>query len=165
MLIILGGLPGSGKSSIAKEVARRFHAVHLRIDTIEQALWRSGEMAGPVQGAGYAVAYALAEDNLRLGRTVIADSVNPIAITRNAWRDVAQRAGVRALEVEIFCSDAALHRHRLESRVEDIEGQAPLTWTQVMAREYQPWGGTVLRLDTAMFSAEDCALKIIDTCR
>ena len=32
-------------------------------------------------GAGYRVAYAIAEENLRLGRTVIADSVNPIKLS------------------------------------------------------------------------------------
>ncbi len=38
---------------------------------------------------GYIVAYRLAEHNLRLGLAVVADSVNPIEITREAWRAVA----------------------------------------------------------------------------
>ena len=63
------------------------------------------------------VAYAIAEDNLRLGRTVIADSVNPVEVTRAAWRDVAQRACKRCIEIEIVCSDQAEHRRRVESRI------------------------------------------------
>lgn len=34
---------------------------------------------------GYCVAYALAEENVRLGRSVVADSVNPLNLTRDAW--------------------------------------------------------------------------------
>jgi len=46
---------------------------------------------------GANVAYRLAADNLRLGMSVVADSVNPIAITRRAWRDVAQTSTGRCL--------------------------------------------------------------------
>ena len=68
-----------GKTSIATGLARSIKAVHLLIDSIEQALRNSNvAIFGP---KGYVVAYAVAEDNLRLGRTVIADSVNPIEAT------------------------------------------------------------------------------------
>ena len=38
MLIIIGGLPGVGKTTLAKAAAREWEAVYLRVDTIEQAL-------------------------------------------------------------------------------------------------------------------------------
>ena len=37
MLIIFGGLPGSGKSTVAQALALRTGACYLRVDTIEQA--------------------------------------------------------------------------------------------------------------------------------
>ena len=121
-------------------------AVHLRIDSIEQALRDSGvEISGP---EGYVVAYAVAEDNLRLGRTVIADSVNPLEVTRAAWRDVARRAGTRCIEIEIVCSDHAEHRRRVESRKADIAGHRLPTWQQVCDREYEPWDADIV-IDTA----------------
>jgi DNA polymerase III delta prime subunit len=104
MLIVFSGLPGVGKTAIARELARTIGAVHVRIDSIEQALCSAGFH---VEGEGYEVAYAVAEDNLRAGRTVIADCVNPWPLMRGAWRSVAERAGVAALDVEIVCSDAA----------------------------------------------------------
>ena len=42
MLIIFGGLPGVGKTSIARALAQKIGAVHLRIDTIEQAILDAG---------------------------------------------------------------------------------------------------------------------------
>ena len=146
MLIILSGLPGTGKTTIARELARELAAVHLRIDTIEQALRDAGVT---VIDHGYRVAYALAEDNLRLGRTVIADSVNPIEITRKAWHGVAQRARVRHLDVEIICSDKTEHRRRVESRTADITGHKLPTWDEVEAREYQSWTTDFLAIDTS----------------
>jgi predicted kinase len=82
------------------------------------------------------IAYAVAADNLRLGRTVIADCVNPWSLTRSAWRSVAERAGVAVLDVEIVCSDAAEHRRRVEARQPDIAGHTLPIWQDVVARDY-----------------------------
>ena len=146
MLIVFSGLPGVGKTAIAREMARTLGAVHLRVDSIEQALRRAGYC---VEGEGYDVAYAVAEDNLRAGRTVIADCVNPWPLTRAAWRAVAERAGVAALDVEIVCSDAAEHRRRVESREPDIAGHALPTWQDVLERDYDAWDRDRLVVDTA----------------
>jgi predicted kinase len=146
VLIVLSGLPGVGKTTIARELARTIAAAHLRIDSIEQALRQAGVR---VEGEGYRVAYAVAEDNLRLGRTVIADCVNPWPLTRAEWRAVAARAGVRALDVEIVCSDRAEHQRRVERRSPDIGGHRLPTWSEVEARDYQPWDVERLTIDTA----------------
>jgi predicted kinase len=149
MLIIFGGLPGVGKTAIAVELARVIGAVHLRIDSIEQAIRASGIATHPLDDAGYRVAYAVAEDNLRIGRKVIADSVNPLRVTREAWVGVAKRAGVRAVEIEVECSDVEEHRRRVETRSSDIAGFELPTWEDVAGREYDPWDREHLVIDTA----------------
>ena len=157
MLLIFGGLPGVGKTAIATALAREMDAVHLRIDSIEQALRNSGvTISGP---EGYAVAYAIAKDNLKLGRTVIADSVNPVEITRAAWREVAQETGNDYVEIEIICSDQTEHQQRVENRVSDILGHQPPTWQQVLYREYEPWRAQIL-IDTAGRHMDDCIAEL-----
>lgn len=148
-LIVFSGLPGVGKSSIARELAREIEAVYLRIDSIEQALRDSEAHLHPMNDAGYCVAYALAADNLRLGRTVVADCVNPIATTRDSWRQTAAGVGVGVQEIEVRCSDQAEHRRRVEARGPDMPGVILPTWEEVLGREYQPWNRDRIEVDTA----------------
>ena len=152
MLIAFGGLPAVGKSVLAKSLAERVGAVHLRIDTIEQAMRNVGfEVSGP---EGYLAARDLAEDNLRIGHTVIVDSVNPLEITRAYWRETAARLKVELVEIEVICSDEREHRERVESRVSDIPDLVLPTWQQVLDRRYEPWT-TAHVVDTAGRALED----------
>jgi predicted kinase len=154
VLVAFGGLPGVGKTTIAREVARQLGAVFLRIDTIEYPIRESRDLHGSVGGTGYDVAYALAADNLRLGLIVVADSVNPLPITRDAWRDVARRTDVPIVEVEVTCSDAAEHRRRVERRGSDFPGWT-LTWQEVVDRDYRPWDRNRIVIDTAAVGVDE----------
>jgi predicted kinase len=159
MLIIFGGLPGVGKTPIARELARQLGAVYLRIDSIEQAIRDCGKMNGPLDESGYCVASAVAKDNLLLGRTVVADSVNPLRVTRDAWAEVASLSGVGKFEVEITCSSPQLHRQRLEARPADMVGLR-VTWEEVLSREYEPWNREHIVIDTAATSAAEAVAEL-----
>ena len=153
-LVVLSGLPGVGKTTLARMVAAQTGAIHLRLDTIESALVSGGviERAGgweAVPDAGYRVAYAMASDLLLTGHSVIADSVNPLPVTRAAWAAVALSSRIRLVEAEVYCSDPDAHRRRVEQRVSDLDGLVVPTWAQVTSREYEPWDHDVLRVDTA----------------
>jgi predicted kinase len=160
LLVVLAGLPGTGKSSIARDLAAALGAVWLRIDSIEQGIRESDVVAESLDDAGYRAAYAVAADNLRLGLTVIADSVNPWPLTRDAWRDVGLRAAARVVEVETICSDAAEHRRRVERRPGEVPGLALPDWQAVIERDYRPWDRDRLVVDTAGRSVADCVALI-----
>lgn len=149
VLVVFGGLPGTGKTTISQALAARRSAACLRIDTIEQALRSSGVLAGGVGAAGYVVGNALAEANLANGQAVIVDCVNPVNESRRGWRATAKRAGKPILEVEVVCSDPAEHRRRVEGRKADIEGLVLPDWQAVLDREYLPWPEAHLVIDTA----------------
>lgn len=155
VLVSFSGLPGAGKSTLAHLLAREMHALWLRIDSIEQALRSSGVTPGPVDDAGYRAAHAVAQDNLRGGLSVVADCVNPWMLTRDAWRDLAQAAGARLVEVEVVCSDAVEHRARVEHRRAEGPGLRLPDWAAVLARDYRAWTRPCFRIDTAHRLVED----------
>jgi predicted kinase len=147
MLYIFSGLPGTGKSTLSSALATKLKATHLRVDVVEQAMRAAGTWVdGP---AGYIVCYAIASHNLRLGLDVIADTVNPIQVTRQAWRNVAESLETPFVEIEVVCSDDREHRHRVETRVADIPGLVLPTWEQVRNRKYDIWDRDRIVIDTA----------------
>ncbi|HEX5115496.1 MAG TPA: AAA family ATPase [Pseudonocardiaceae bacterium] len=160
-LVVLGGLPATGKSTVAKQAAGRLGAAYVRIDTIEQAIKESetngdnGLNQAVEWGLGYEVAYAVARDLLKQGTDVFADCVNPMKITRDAWQALACSAGVRLVEVELICSDTAEHRRRVTSRTVDIPNLHLPTWQQVVDRDYEPWDRPHVVLDTAGTPVDD----------
>jgi predicted kinase len=153
-LIAFGGLPGTGKSTIARQVAGQTGGTYLRIDTIEQAILRTHSEIGDIGPLGYVVARDVARDQLRLGRHCVVDCVNPLPVTRAMWRDLAAECGVSLLEVETVCSDPVEHRRRVETRSADIAGHRLPTWSEVTGRDYAPWDRDRLVLDTAVHAPE-----------
>ncbi len=160
-LIVFAGLPGSGKSSIARGLAKQLGAVWLRIDSIEQAIRESAIAPGSVEDVGYRAAYAVAADNLRLGRDVIGDSVNGWMPTRNAWRDVGLRTGARVVEVEVLCTDLDEHRRRIEPRASETPGLILPDWNAVIGRDYHSWDRDHLTIDTAGRSIAACVELVL----
>ena len=162
LLIVFGGLPGAGKTTLAKAVVKKYAAVYLRIDTIEMAIRSSNVLRDDVGPAGYVSAYWVAEENLRLGQAVVADSVNALQITRDSWAQVARNALVSLVEVEVVCSDAAELRKRIESRPPDLDGLPPLTWESVCERKYEKWSTPHLVIDTARKSLSEAQHELIE---
>jgi predicted kinase len=82
LLVVFAGLPGSGKSVLARGVADAIGATYLRIDTIEAAIVST---LMPFEGnpVGYVVAEGVAADQLIAGRDVVADAVNGSRGRRN----------------------------------------------------------------------------------
>ena len=162
MLIVFSGLPGTGKTTIANDLAATTGAVYLRIDTIEQAIRNSGALARDVGRSGYMVANELARSNLRLGRTVIVDCVNPVLESRIAWSEIASQASSRLANIHVICSDKDEHRRRVETRMVDIPGLTPPTWQSVLDHEYEPWDEAPFCIDTALISPVQAVAMIIN---
>ena len=147
LLIIFGGLPGTGKSTLARMLAEHLKAVYVRVDTLEQLLIRRQCFTDDT--VGYGLAYSIAADNLRVGHIVVADSVNPVKETREGWRAVAQDNYAQVMEIEIICSDSQQHQNRVETRTADIPNHTLPTWQDVITRDYQPWPTKTLTIDSA----------------
>ncbi|TNE65262.1 MAG: hypothetical protein EP336_12595 [Rhodobacteraceae bacterium] len=159
MLMSFAGLPGTGKTTIARHLSQTTGAVYLRVDEIDAAIWAidPDRDIGP---ESYHIAAALAASNLALGHRVIVDCVTPWAITRKIFTEAATRARVRLLGIETRCSDPLVHRARVEERIIDVPGLEKPDWQKVMSRDYTPWDKADLRLDTAQLSVMQAVAEI-----
>src|SRR4051794_32326264 len=117
VLLLIGGLPGVGKTTVAREVARRTRGAHVRIDALEAGLVDLGLAAsGQVGAAGYGLALTVADTLLAGGATVLADAVFPVAASRAPWTALGQEYDVPARWVRLVCGDEIEHRRREEQR-------------------------------------------------
>jgi len=144
VLVVVAGLPGTGKTTLGRAVSDLLEATFLRIDSIETAIARCG-LAVADSPVGYAVGTAIAADQLRAGRTVVVDAVSPITEARNGWVALAAATGSVLRLVEVTCSDSGEHRRRVERGSSD--SQAAPSWQQVLDRRYDDWTDPHLVVD------------------
>ncbi len=162
VLTVVGGLPATGKSTIATILAEQTSTPYLRVDRIEQAIVDWSPLTHPVGPVGYAVAHVVALEQLQLGQDVIVECVNPVALTRDAWVATAAAADAVCVEVEVTCPDLAEHRRRVESRPTDVEGLIKPDWESIAAREYEPWTRPHLTINSTTTSPQIAVRRIIE---
>jgi predicted kinase len=136
---VLAGPPGTGKTTLARLLATRLGAAHLRVDAIEAAIVRSGVAEHPVGVVGYAVMSEVAACCLQTGVSVLIDAVNPVPQARAWWVGLAAERDARLVVVELQLADVREHRRRVEGRVSDVVGLEVPSWQAVSQGEYVPW--------------------------
>jgi predicted kinase len=166
-LIVLSGLPGSGKSMVAEGLSRKLSVPVFSIDPIEAAMWRGGLTRNQTGIAAYEVAVALADEHLRLGHSVIVDAVNPVEAPRAAWRELAAKHRADLKIIECVCADETVHRRRIEARVRNIAGMPEITWARVQERraEFEAWTDARLTLDTSVETPEELLAEALNYLR
>jgi len=152
-MVLMSGLPGVGKSAIASELGRLLPATVLSVDRIEDAMLRAGlELSFETGVAAYEVGAAVAEEQLALGHSVIADAANYVEVGRDTWRRAAQPHDALIRVIHVECSDLGVHQRRLRQRNRRLSHYPEPTWVEVEQRRLQvePWSGDdVLVVDSA----------------
>lgn len=164
MLLVLSGLPGTGKSELARGIGSRLRIPVLSVDPVESAILRAGIAPGFATGlAAYLVVEALADAQLSLGQNVIVDAVNAVEPAKDMWRKLATRHSAALAIVECCCSDEALHRARLEARRRGLAANfREPSWDDIQKRrsEYTPWAEPLLVVD-AIASCESNVDRVL----
>ncbi len=151
-LIVLTGLPGSGKSTIADGVACKLLYPVFSVDPIESDMLASGMERNYSTGlAAYKAAQKLADEHLQSGQSAIIDAVNADPEAREAWEKLAHKHKAKLIIIECMYNDETLHQERIEARVRRLPGFSELTWEEVQEyrKKYKSWDKEHLILDSA----------------
>ncbi|MGB3480928.1 MAG: AAA family ATPase [Mycobacterium sp.] len=163
-MILVGGGPGTGKTTLATKLAESIDAEIISMDSVRRELQSCGAITGSVGTLNtglyshenvaqvYETALERAGRALQNGRPVILDGT---------WRDASQRRNARALAgrasaviVELVCcTDLSQAEDRIQTR-----GPGPSDATPQIARDIteHPWHGAVT-IDTGRPLAESIA--------
>ncbi len=149
-LVVVGGSPGTGKSSVSKELAERLGAVLLSSDVIrDEILPRTGDGSGELDEGRYAperVAAVYAELMRRAellvsrGESVVLDASWLEPQRREEIREVAARTASRFSELRCDCSeDLAATRIRRRAAVGVDPSEATPELARQLATDAPPW--------------------------
>jgi aminoglycoside phosphotransferase family enzyme/predicted kinase len=174
-LILVGGLPGSGKSTVAANFAGRIGADVLASDVLRKELAGAepgARLAAPV-GAGiyrpaltaltYRELLLRAERQLRAGRSVVLDASFARTAERRRAAALARAVGGILVPVECRCP-ARVARERLAARKRPgYRGPSDAGWDvyRAMRRTFQPFGPDAVRVDTTR-PLEECLARIAE---
>jgi predicted kinase len=119
LLIQMSGAPGSGKTTLAKLLAKAIDAIIIDHDLLKTFFLESEMPFGQSGKLAYCFQWVLAEELIRQGRSVIVDSTCNYQETLDSGVALAQKHGYdyRYIECRVGVDDIPLLDQRLRKRV------------------------------------------------
>lgn len=121
-LIVISGLPGSGKSFFARRLAERLPAVIVESDYVRKLLFRKPTYSGTESAWVHRVARAAMRSLLRSGHHVINDATNLAEWQRTIASRLADQTGAKLVIVRTVAPEAVI-RKRLHQRFQHPDPQ------------------------------------------
>ena len=170
VLVAMTGLSGTGKSTVARRLARALGARLFASDVVRKELagiegpapaaWGEGIYRPEWTGATYDRLFALAEASFRSGMPVILDAAFLATEQRTGAAEAAARANVQLVLVETVCDEETVAA-RLAARA--VQGHTPSDATLSIFREQLasvkavspqiPDGALAIQIDTTSGTA------------
>jgi len=118
-LICVAGLPGCGKSVVARLLAERLDGLLLRTDAIRKALFAVPDYSDEETIRTYAEFYRRAEEGLAGGRVVVMDATFSSRASREEAAAIARRTGA-PLRLLLVTAPQEIVRERIAQRTNDV---------------------------------------------
>lgn len=147
VLVIVCGLPGTGKTTVAQDVADRLDAVLLRTDVVRKEVFDRVVYTEEQMDATYREMFSRAEKLLRRGKPVVLDATFRKKDSRKLAQDLAQKLDVKFGLLKVECSDEVV-RERIEARQDD-ESDADFETYRQFQKEVEPFELDHVRIDNS----------------
>ena len=135
VLAVVCGLPGVGKTTVAKRVAAHVDGDILRTDVIRKELFDDPEYSEAETEAVYAELIRRASERVAAGSSVVLDATFADARFREAVREVGDRVADEFDLIEVECDEAVVER-RIERRegISDADFEIHLRFKELFDR-------------------------------
>ena len=152
VFIILSGLPGTGKSTIARAVGRALPAIVVESDFVRKSLFPQPDYSAQESRFTHAVCRAVARQLLKKGYSVISDATNLKEWHRSLLVRIAEQSSATTLIVQLTAPQPVIRarlRHRFIRRLPDDHSDANWTVYELLLAEVQTIKRKHLRIDTS----------------
>ncbi|MCK5233465.1 MAG: AAA family ATPase [Candidatus Aenigmarchaeota archaeon] len=171
MLIIFSGLPATGKTTLARDVAKKTGAIILRTDVIRKELFAEPKYTEEEKEQVYNEMFLRAEKFLIKGDVVILDANFYLQSLRDRARDVARKFGKKFLIVECVLDEKkVLERMNARSSKSDVSDANRIEIYRKIKSLWEPIRAAHIVIDTSCECARADAiekisekLRVIDT--
>src|SRR5207247_6726639 len=157
--IVASRLPASGKSHLAREIARRHPFAVVESDALRKALVTRPSYSQQENARLFAACHALLERLLLRGIPVLFDATNLKEIHRRLLYQIAERTGARLLVVEVRAGEE-LVRRRMDSR---LKSENPLDRSDATLKVYATMRGEAEPIDAPHITVESTSGDMSDT--
>ncbi len=126
-LIVVSGLPGTGKSLLSRELAKRLPMVILETDSIRKTLFPSPNYSASESAQLFQTCHSLIELLLQKGIPLTLDATNLVERHREHLYHIAEKVGAKLVLIQVEAPQEVV-RHRLENRGNNPEDHSDADW-------------------------------------